>query len=144
MALYKLIGKENISPALKSGRPPVLSDVEKDHIVNTVKRDRTTRRMDRATLLKEANIPHVSSATLLNVLHEKGLKSYSEEEKFTLKPEHMAARVQFCQERLNSEEDKMGEWGSLLQSSYLRVILAAGNRLIALRSLSNFSLYGDS
>ncbi|KAA8896134.1 hypothetical protein FN846DRAFT_966290 [Sphaerosporella brunnea] len=76
-------------PRVSTGRPQALSEQEKD-------------------ILEVTGFNHVSLMTILNALHERGIKAYREEFKFILKPENKVQRLVYCQERKDWRPDK--EW----------------------------------
>lgn len=77
-SLSDLLRSENLDPSARSGRPKVLTTTDKDHIIATVKCDSETRRMSLNQIRNEANVTHVSSQTIFNTLHERGLAAYRE------------------------------------------------------------------
>lgn len=102
------IQRENLDPCPRPGRPTVLSEEDKDQLVTVTKRDSKTRRMPLAELQVEAGLSSVSKQTVLNALHDRGLKAYKENIKPALKPHHCAQRLKFATEKIDWLPDK--EW----------------------------------
>ena len=92
LPLTILLSDANLLSAPRSGRPKVLSEAEKDHLVSTVKSNRDTRRLQLSDIQKEASLERVSKGTVLNALHERGLKAYRENKKFMLRADHKTIR----------------------------------------------------
>jgi transposase len=63
-------------PGISTGRPPCLTEEDKDHLVSVVKRDWTTKHMSLIEIQEEAGFGNVSTATVLKALHEQGIKAY--------------------------------------------------------------------
>ena len=82
--LLDLISTEYLNSDAWSGRPQVLSGLEKDHLVAVAKRDWGTRHMTWEEVQLEANLGHVGRSTILRTLHSRGVKAYVEECKFIL------------------------------------------------------------
>jgi len=78
LALLELIKPENLDSAHRSGQPKVLTEADKDHLIDVVKRDKSTRRSSSEGLQKAAGLCHVSSQTVLNAPYECGIKYYKE------------------------------------------------------------------
>lgn len=100
----------NLDPSARSGCPKVLITTDKDHIIATVKRDSETQRMSLNQIRNEANVTHVSSQTIFNTLHERGIVAYRETLKLPLKEEHMRQRLQFCKDHVDWKADQ--EWAN--------------------------------
>jgi len=91
--LQELISAECLDSDARSGRPQVLSEVEKDHLVATVRHSWGTRHMSLTELQLEAGLGHVSRGTIFNTLHSRGITAYVEECKFILDEENKQRRV---------------------------------------------------
>ena len=92
-SLLDLIAADVLDPNSRPGRPTVLTLNDKKHLLKTVKRSFSTRRMRVVDLRREASLSHVSDSTILRALHELGLKAYCEEFKFILTAENKAQRM---------------------------------------------------
>ena len=99
ISLLELISSKCLDSRPRSGRPAVLTEVDKDHLVHTVKRNFTTRRMSLVDIRRESGLSHVSNSTVWKVLKQRGIKAYREEFKFILKPENKVIRLAYCNER---------------------------------------------
>jgi hypothetical protein len=92
----------------RTGRPPSLTEAEKDHVVATVKRDFETPRMRLVDLRRQSGLTRVSDSTILKALHERKRKAYREDFKFIFSSENKQIRLVYCQELQHCEADK--EW----------------------------------
>jgi transposase len=110
LSLLDLLAPDVLDPNKRTGRPPALTEAEKDHLVAIVKRDFKTRRMRLVDLRRESGLTHVSDSTILKALHERKLKAYREDFKFILSSENKQIRLVYCQEREHWEADK--EWAN--------------------------------
>lgn len=113
----RLVAEEEVSllellaaskPGITTGRPRKLTEADKDHLVVVVKRDWATRHMSLVEIQQEAGFGHIAASTVLNALHERGIKAYREEFKFILKSQNKAQRLVYCQERKDWHPDQ--EW----------------------------------
>ncbi|KAA8913099.1 hypothetical protein FN846DRAFT_886784 [Sphaerosporella brunnea] len=97
-------------PGVPTGRPPKLTEVDKDELVAIVKRDWATRHMSLVEIKQTAGprFENVSETIILAALHERGIKAYREDFKFILKAEDKLQRLVYCQERKDWLPDK--EW----------------------------------
>jgi hypothetical protein len=110
LSLQQLIAADVLDPKKRTGRPQALTKAWKDHLVATVKRDFKTRRMRLVDLRRQAGLSHVSDATVLKALHERGLKAYREEFTFILSSENKQISLVYRQARQHWEADK--EWAN--------------------------------
>ena len=99
ISLLQLLSSKCLDFKPRSGRPAALTEVEKDHLVHTVKRNFTTRRMTLVDIRRESGLSHVSDSTVWKALNQRGIKAYREEFKFILKPENKVLRLAYCNER---------------------------------------------
>lgn len=93
IGLLEIINAECLNSDVRSGRPQVLSEMEKDHLVAVAKRDWSTRHMTREDVQLEASLGHVGRSTVLRTLHSRGIKAYVEECKFILDENNKERRV---------------------------------------------------
>jgi hypothetical protein len=70
-----------------------MSSEDKKRLVEVVRHDWSTRHMTLIEIQNEAGLGHVSKATIIWTLHEKGLKAYVEEQKFILSSENKPVRL---------------------------------------------------
>jgi len=70
-----------------------LTEEEKDHLVNTVKKDFSSRRMKLVDIRREAGLSHVGDGTVFRALVSRGIHAYHEEFKPILGPEHRLNRL---------------------------------------------------
>ena len=93
LPVLNLISADCLDPDARSGRPQVLSEAEKDHLVATAKRDWGTWHMTLAEIQQEAGLGHVSYSTVFRTLHSRGIKAYVEECKFILNEDNKKRRM---------------------------------------------------
>jgi transposase len=110
LTLQELVAADVLDPKKRLGRPPALTEAEKDQLIATVKQDFKTRRMRLVDIRRESGLAHVSDSTVLKPLHERKIKAYREEFKFILSSENKQIRLVYCQERQHWEVDK--EWAN--------------------------------
>lgn len=108
--LSTVLNPDQLKPKPRPGRPRVLTEDDKNHLIQTAKHDRKTRRMPLKELQLAANLSHVSKQTCLNALHERGLKAYKENLKPVLEEYHRQCRKRFAFPKLNWVADK--EWAN--------------------------------
>ena len=82
--LLDLLSAEYLNSDARSGRPQVLSEMEKDYLVAVAKRDWGMRHMTREEVQLEANLGHIGCSTILRTLYSRGVKAYVEEFKLYL------------------------------------------------------------
>lgn len=75
-----------------------------------------------------AGFGHLSIQTVLNAIHEWGLKAYHEGWKFILEKDHMMWKVKFCEERKNWTEKEWANWAftdemSIEVGAYLIIVI---------------------
>ena len=70
-----------------------MTEEEKDHLVNTVKKDFSSRRMKLVDIRREAGLSHVGDGTVFRALVSRGIHAYHEEFKPILGPEHRLNRL---------------------------------------------------
>ena len=86
--MLELVESKCLDPNSRSGRPDALTEEQKDHLVNTVKRDFSSHRMKLVDIRREAGLSHVGDGTVFRALVSQGIHAYHEEFKPILGPEH--------------------------------------------------------
>lgn len=74
-----------------------------------------------------AGFGHLSTQTVLNAIHERGLKAYHEGWKFILEDKHMVRRVKFFEERKDWEVEK--EWANWAFTDEMSIEVGAFHRV---------------
>ena len=92
-SLMELIAASVLDSDARSGRPPSLSEGDKDKLVKLVKKDFITRRMTLCDFRREAGLSHVSDTTVYRALKERGIGPYPEVFKFILSTENKEKRL---------------------------------------------------
>lgn len=90
--LLELLSQDCLNSHSRSGRPAVLSEVEKKKLVDVARGDFKTRRMRLVDLQREAGLGQICRTTALKALHENGIKAYQEDFKFILTGENKEIR----------------------------------------------------
>jgi len=93
IGLLELVEAKCLDPNPRSGRPEVLSEEDKDRLVETVKKNFASRRMKLVDIRREAELSHVGDGTVFRALAARGIHAYHEEFKPILGPEHRQNRL---------------------------------------------------
>ena len=88
IGLLELGEAKCLDPHPQPGRPEVLTEVDKDRLVETVKRNFASRRMKLVDIRREAGLSHVGDGTVFRALAARGIHAYQEEFKPILGPEY--------------------------------------------------------
>ncbi|PWW77947.1 hypothetical protein C7212DRAFT_342367 [Tuber magnatum] len=83
-SLMELISASVLGSDPHSGRPPSLSEGDKDKLVKLVKKDFVILRMALCDIRREAGLSYVSKTTVFQALQERGIGAYLEVFKFIL------------------------------------------------------------
>lgn len=108
--LKLLLLPENLKSSHQSGRLPALSKEEKDHLIATIKKDWASCHMSLSEIQSAAGFSHLSTQTVLNAIHDWGLKAYYESCRFILEDKYMVWRVKFFAKRKDWKVEK--EWAN--------------------------------
>ena len=109
VTLLELIEPGNLDASKRSGRPPVLTEADKDKLAAFIRTGFETRRMALTDIKRESGFGHVSNQTISRALEDRGIGQYREEFKFILKSENKIIRLRYCEER---KHWTMVEWGN--------------------------------
>ena len=96
LSLQELIASSALDPNPRPGRPRLLSEEDKDRLVEFVKKDFDSRRLTLHNLRREAGFSHISDSTVYRGLSEQGIYAYHEEFKIILKEENKKKRLVGC------------------------------------------------
>lgn len=92
-SLLELIDFKVLNPTIRSGRPKVFSEREKDKLVAFVKQGFETRRMSLRDIRREAGFLYVCDGTIFNALKSREVHAYRELFKFILSEENKKKRL---------------------------------------------------
>jgi len=107
-SLIELISASVLDSDPRSGRPPSLSEGDKDKLVTLVKKDFVTRRMTLCDIRREAGLSHVSETTVFRALQERGIGAYPEVFKFILNKENQKKRLVSHQLQYHKNSTRLG------------------------------------
>ena len=93
IGLLELVEAKCLYPNPRPGRPEVLTEEDKDRLVETVKRNFASCRMKLLDIRRQAGLSHVGDGTVFRALTSRGIHAYHEEFKPILGPEHKLNRL---------------------------------------------------